>query len=78
MIGKTPIDLGNLTYGRHQIDIKSPGYVPSSIQVTVLEGAPVILSLDLLKNPSPTPLSPFTVLTGILITGAFALIWRRI
>ena len=77
LIGKTPLERGNLTYGRHQIDIKSPGYVPSSLQVTVQEGTPVIFSLELLKNPSSIPLSPVTVLAGLIITGTIALVWSE-
>ena len=77
MMGKTPVDLGNLNYGSHQIEIKSPGYLPYSVQVTVREGAPVILSPVLLKSPSSIPLSPVTILLGLLISGAIALVWRK-
>jgi hypothetical protein len=78
MKGKTPLDLNNLTYGSHQIDIKSPGYLPYSVQVTFSEGAVVTLSPVLLKSPSSIPLSPVTALIGLIITGAIVLAWRRI
>lgn len=77
MVGMTPVDLTNLNYGSHMIEIKSPGYQTSSVQVTVNEGVPVSFAPVLLKTPSAIPLSPVTVLIGILITGAIALVWRR-
>ncbi len=77
MMGKTPVNLGNLNYGSHLVEIKSPGYLPYSVQVTVQENAPVTLSPILLKSPSSIPLSPFTALIGLILTGAIALVWRR-
>jgi hypothetical protein len=77
MMGKTPVDLNNLTFGSHQIEIKSPGYLPYSIQATVQEGEPVILSPVLQKSPSSIPLSPFTALIGLTLTGAIVLLCRR-
>ncbi len=77
MMGKTPLNLGNLHYGSHQIDIISPGYQPYSLQAIVQEGAPVVLSPVLIKTPSPIPLSPLTVLFGLLSAGAIAIVWRR-
>ncbi|MFA6226500.1 MAG: PEGA domain-containing protein [Methanoregula sp.] len=77
MMGKTPVDLGNLNYGNHQIEIKTPGYLPYTIQATVQEEAPVILSPVLIKSPSSIPLSPVTVLIGLFIAGTVALVWRR-
>jgi len=76
MVGKTPVDLGNLTYGSHLVEIKSPGYLPYSVQVTVREGEPVTLSPVLLKSPSSIPLSPVIALIGLIISGAFAIVWR--
>jgi hypothetical protein len=75
MMGQTPVDLGNLSYGSHKIEIKTPGYQPYTIQATVQEGAPVILSPVLLKSPSPIPLSPVTTLIGLIISGAIAIVW---
>jgi hypothetical protein len=74
MVGITPMDLDNLSYGTHQIEITSPGYLPYSVQVTVREGAPVILSPVLLQSPSSIPLSPVTTCMGIIIFGAIALV----
>ncbi|MDO9326766.1 MAG: PEGA domain-containing protein [Methanoregula sp.] len=77
MMGKTPVNLGNLNYGSHLIEIKSPGYIPYSIQASVQEGAQVTLSPVLVKSPSPIPLSPFTALIGLLFAGTVVLVWRR-
>jgi hypothetical protein len=77
MMGTTPLDLGNLDYGTHFVEIRSPGYLTYSVQVTVKEGSPVTLSPVLLKNPSSIPLSPVTALIGLLFAGAIALVWRR-
>jgi hypothetical protein len=77
MIGKTPVDLGNLNNGSHQIEIKTPGYLTYSAQVMVSEGAPVTVSPVLLKSPSSIPLSPVTALIGIIISCLIALVWRK-
>ncbi|MDO8871360.1 MAG: PEGA domain-containing protein [Methanoregula sp.] len=77
MMGKTPVDLGNLNYGSHLVEIKSPGYQTYSVQVTVQDGTPVTLSPVLLKSPSSIPLSPVTAIIGLFITCAIALVWKR-
>jgi len=77
LMGKTPVNLGNLNYGNHLVEIKSPGYLPYSVHVMVQKDAPVTLSPILLKSPSSIPLSPLTVLIGLIISGAIALVWRR-
>ena len=73
MMGKTPVDLGNINYGSHLVEIKSPGYQTYSVQVTVKDGSPVTISPVLPKSPSPIPLSPVTVIIGLLISGVIAL-----
>jgi len=73
MMGNTPVDLGNLNYGSHLVEIKSPGYQTYSVQVSVKDGTTVILSPVLQKSPSSIPLSPVTVLIGLLISGVIAL-----
>lgn len=77
MMGKTPVDLGNINYGSYLVEIKSPGYQTYSVQVTVKDGSPVTLSPVLLKSPSSIPLSPVTVLIGLFITIVIALVWKR-
>ncbi|MDO9035108.1 MAG: PEGA domain-containing protein [Methanoregula sp.] len=77
MMGKTPVDLGNINYGSHLVEIKSPGYQTYSMQVTVKDESPVILSPVLQKSTSSIPLSPVTALIGLIITGAIALVWKR-
>ena len=77
MMGKTPVDLGNINYGSHLVEIKSPGYQTYSVQVTVNDVAPVTLSPVLQKSPSSIPLSPVTALIGLFISGAIALVWKR-
>ncbi|MFA4823969.1 MAG: PEGA domain-containing protein [Methanoregula sp.] len=77
MMGKTPVDLGNLNFGNHLVEIKTPGYVPFSVQVAVVEGTPITISPILQKTPSAIPLSPVTVLIGLIISGAIVLVWRR-
>ena len=77
MMGKTPVNLGNLNFGNHLVEIKSSGYQTYSVQITVRDGSPVTLSPVLQKSPSSIPLSPVTVLIGLLISGTIALVWRR-
>ena len=77
MMGKTPVDLGNINYGSHLVEVKSPGYQTYSVQVTVKDGSPVILSTVLQKSPSSIPLSPVTALIGLLISGVIVLVWKR-
>lgn len=78
MIGNSPVDLNNLPSGSHLIELKTPGYQPYSLQVNLTDGARTTLSPILQKNPAPIPLSPVIVLIGLIITGAIALMWRRI
>jgi hypothetical protein len=77
LVGKTPVDLVNLNYGSHLVEIKYPGYLPYSVQVTVREGAPVTLSPVLLKSPSSIPLSTSTVLIGVFISAAIVLVGKK-
>ena len=76
-MGKTPVNLGNLNYGSHLIEIKSSGYQPYSLRASVQEGSQVTLSPVLVKSPSPIPLSPVTVLVGLFMAGLVALIQRK-
>lgn len=78
MMGKTPVDLGNLNSGIHLIEIKTSGYLPYSIQATVQEGAPVIISPVLIKSSSAIPLSPVTALIGLIISGSIAIVWIEV
>jgi len=78
MIGNSPVDLNNLPFGSHLIELKTPGYQPYSIQVNITDGTQVTLSPYLQKNPAPIPLSPVTVLLGLIFAGLIALAWRRI
>jgi hypothetical protein len=77
MMGKTPVELGNPGFGTHLVEIRSPGYMPYSVQVTVSEGAAVTLSPILVKNPSSLPLSPVTALAAFVICGAIAILCRK-
>lgn len=77
LMGKTPVNLGNLNYGSHLIEIKSSGYQPYSLLASVQEGSQVTLSPVLVKSPSPIPLSPVTVLVGLFMAGMVVLIRRR-
>ncbi len=77
LMGKTPVNLGNLNYGSHLIEIKSSGYQPYSLQASVQEGSQVTLSPVLVKSPSPIPLSPVTVLVGLFMAGMVILIRKR-
>ncbi len=77
MMGNTPVDLNNLPSGSHLIELKTPGYQPYSLQVNLTDSAQVTLSPFLQKTPPAIPLSPVTVLIGLIIAGAIALVWRR-
>ena len=77
LMGKTPVNLGNLNYGSHLIEIKSSGYHPYSLQASVQEGSQITLSTVLVKSSTPIPLSPVTVLVGLFIVGMVALIWKK-
>lgn len=69
-MGVTPITLANIAPGTHTVEIRSPGYMTFSLQVTVNAGETTSLSPALVKNPLPVPLSLFVVLAGLVIAGA--------
>jgi len=70
MVGTTPMEVGPLAPGNHGVEIKAPGYLTYSVQVTVKPDQTTDVSPVLLKNPSPLPLSLLTVIAGLLISFA--------
>ncbi|AGB02486.1 PEGA domain-containing protein [Methanoregula formicica] len=73
-MGVTPITLANIASGTHTVEIRSPGYLTFSLQVTVNAGETTSLSPALVKSPLSLPLSPVTTLAGLIIAGAVFLI----
>lgn len=69
-MGVTPITLANIAPGTHTVEIRSPGYLTFSLQVTVNAGETTSLSPALVKSPLSIPLSPITILAGVIIAGA--------
>ena len=69
-MGVTPITLANIAPGTHTVEIRSPGYLTFSLQVTVNAGETTSLSPALVKSPLSLPLSPVTTLVGVIIAGA--------
>jgi hypothetical protein len=69
-MGVTPITLANIAPGTHTVEIRSPGYLTFSLQVTVNAGETTSLSPALVKSPLSIPLSPVTILAGVIIAGA--------
>jgi hypothetical protein len=68
MAGTTPLDLVDVTAGNHLVEVKAPGYVTTTVQVSVKPGETISISPVLSKNSSATPLSPFTLFISLLIT----------
>ncbi|WP_292417021.1 carboxypeptidase regulatory-like domain-containing protein [Methanoregula sp.] len=66
-MGVTPITLANIAPGIHTVEIRSPGYLTFSLQVTVNAGETTSLSPALVKSPLSLPLSPVTPLAGLFI-----------
>jgi hypothetical protein len=73
-MGVTPITLANIAPGTHTVEIRSPGYLTFSLQVTVNAGETTTLSPALVKSPLSLPLSPVTILAGLIIAGAVFLV----
>jgi len=73
-MGVTPITLANIAPGTHTVEIRSPGYLTFSLQVTVNAGETTSLSPALVKNPLSLPVSPVTILAGLIIAGAAFLV----
>jgi hypothetical protein len=69
-MGPTPLELNTVTAGNHLVEIKAPGYLTFSLQVSIKEGEALAISPVLLKSPSPMPLSLITVIAGLLISFA--------
>lgn len=72
--GVTPITLANIAPGSHLVEIKSPGYLTFSLQVTVNAGETTSLSPNLVKSPLSVPLTPVSALAGLVIAGMLFLI----
>lgn len=68
-VGVTPITLGTITPGNHLVEIKTPGYLAYSVQVTVKPAETTSISPTLVKNPLSLPVSPVTACAGLLIAG---------
>jgi hypothetical protein len=66
MVGKTPLTLTSVSVGTHTVEIQSPGYQSSSIDVVVSEGKPTEISPELVKAPFGLPLSPLTAIAGCI------------
>jgi hypothetical protein len=73
-MGNTPVTLQNLTPGSHLVEIKNPGYLPYSVQVSVKAGEQTAVIPTLVKNPLSLPLSPITTLLGLIIAGAIVFV----
>jgi hypothetical protein len=67
MAGTSPVTLDNISPGSHHVEIKSPGYITSSVDLNVETGKSTTLSPELLKSTSASPLSPVTIGAGLLI-----------
>jgi PEGA domain. len=76
MVGNTPLTLNTVTPGTHTVEVRSPGYLPSSVGVTVAGGKSTEITPELVKSPSGAPLSPLTAVFGCII-GAFCIIALR-
>ncbi|MEN6443540.1 MAG: PEGA domain-containing protein [Methanoregula sp.] len=71
--GKTPMTLDNITPGSHTVQIKAPGYLVYSVDVTVKPGETTSVSPELIQGASGMPLSPVIAIFGII--GALAVFW---
>lgn len=73
-MGVTPITLANIAPGSHLVEIKSPGYLTFSLQVTVNAGETTSLSPNMVKSPLSLPVSPLVALGGLVIAGMLFLV----
>ncbi len=73
-MGVTPITLDNIAPGSHLVEIKSPGYLTFSLQVTVNAGETTSLSPNMVKSPLSLPASPLVALGGLVIAGMLFLV----
>jgi len=76
LVGTTPLTLNTVSPGAHTVEIRSPGYMPCSIGITVSEGKATEISPEMVKSPSGLPLSPFAAIFGSII-GALCIIAVR-
>lgn len=68
MAGLTPYTLNGAIPGTHTVDIRAPGYLTYSQQVLVKSGETTTIDPVLVKGSAPTPLSPLTLVTALLIS----------
>ena len=73
-VGSTPITQGSIAPGTHLVDIKYSGYQTYSAQAVVNAGETTTVAPALVKSPSPLPLSPMTVLVGLVIAGLLCVV----
>ncbi len=73
MMGQTPLNLDNITAGDHTVELKTAGYLPYSILITVKAGETVTVSPALLKSASPIPLPVLVPVLGVLISAALVI-----
>ena len=76
LVGTTPLTLNAVSPGAHTVEIRSPGYMPCSIGITVSEGKATEISPEMVKSPSSLPLSPLAAVFGCII-GALCIIAVR-
>jgi hypothetical protein len=68
-VGSTPITQGSIAPGTHLVEIKYAGYQTYSAQAVVDAGETTTVAPALVKSPATLPLSPITVLVGLVIAG---------
>lgn len=76
-IGSTPITQGSIAPGTHLVEIKYAGYQTYAAQAVVVAGETTTVAPALVKSPSSLPLSPITVLVGLVIAGLLCIILPR-
>ena len=63
VVGRTPLDLGDVLVGEHTVTISKEGYAPKTQKVTLAEGKTEVVNIALVKQ-STTPTSTSTSTTS--------------
>jgi len=73
-VGSTPLTQGSIAPGTHLVEIKYSGYQTYSAQAVVKAGETTTVAPALVKSSPSLPLSPLTVLIGLVIAGLLCII----
>ena len=73
-VGSTPLTQGSIAPGTHLVEIKYSGYQTYSAQAIVKAGETTTVAPALVKSPATLPVSPLTVLVGLVVAGLLCIL----